>query len=62
MRQELSLVCGHVDVDRAIAFAALASEAEIERFFDVLIAPAIGDHISLQHLPEVVSAAARGVH
>jgi hypothetical protein len=39
-RQELGLVGRHVDTDRAVGFAALAGQAEIQRVLDVLVAPA----------------------
>src|SRR5437868_6718087 len=61
MSQKLSLVGRHVYVDRTIAFAALAGEAEIEGFFYVLVAPAIANYVAVQHLPKVMSAPARGV-
>ena len=41
--QELRLVGGHVDVDGAVALAAFAREAEIERVADRLRAPAVLD-------------------
>src|SRR5579864_4876449 len=61
MREKLSLVCSHIDIHGTIAFAAFAGEAEVERLFHALIAPAFGDHIAMQHLPQMVRAAARGV-
>ena len=66
VRQELGFVRGHVDADRAIAFASFAGQAEIERLFDFFAAPAVADDsisstLALGHLPEQVGAAARGV-
>ena len=61
VREKLGLVCGQVNAHRAIALAALAGEAEIERLFHVLVAPAVADHVALGHLPEQVGAAAGGV-
>ena len=39
MSEELGLVGGHVDIHRAIAFASLARQAQVERLFHVLVAP-----------------------
>src|ERR1035438_6222494 len=66
MRKELGFVGGDVDSYWAIAFAALAGEAEIERLFDFLAAPAVADDpiastLALGHFPEQVGAAARGM-
>src|SRR5215831_12416529 len=58
MGQEFGLVSGHVDVHRAIAFASLAGEAEVESLLDVLVAPALCDHIAVQHFPQMVRTAA----
>ena len=45
MRQELGLVGSHVGVRRAIAAAALAREAPVERLFDLAARPAVRDHL-----------------
>src|SRR4051794_34172416 len=60
--KEFGFVCGHVDVDGAVAFASLASEAKIECLLDVLVTPAVADDFAIHHLPEQVSAAAGGMH
>ena len=59
--QELGLVGGHIDVDRALALAAFAGQAEIKRFFNLIVAPAAFDDLALEHLPEQVGAAAGAV-
>ena len=59
--QELGLVGRHVDVDRAIAQAALAGEAQVERVPDGFGAPPFGDHVALQHLEQQASPPARRV-
>ena len=46
--QELGLVSGHIDVDRALAFAAFAGQAEVKRFFDLVVAPAAFDDLALE--------------
>src|SRR5581483_5335824 len=51
----------YVYVDRTIAFAAFACETKIECFLDVLTAPTVFDDLSVQHLPQQVSAASRAV-
>src|SRR6476646_9229716 len=61
VRKKFGLVGRHIDVHRAIAFAAFASQAEVKRFFDVFVAPAFSDDAAVQHLPEMVGAAARGM-
>src|SRR6266852_442236 len=59
--KKLSLVGGNIHSHRAIALAAFAGEAKIERLLDLLASPTVADHLSLSHLPEQVSAAPRGV-
>src|ERR1039458_6187786 len=61
MRQKFGFVGRYIDADRAIAFAAFAGEAEVERFFDGFVLPAVFDDFSFRHLPEQVGAAAGGV-
>ena len=66
VREKFGFVGGDVDADGAIAFAAFAGQAEIERVFDFFAAPAVADDGVvaigiLRHLPEQVSAAASGV-
>ena len=62
VREELGLVGGHVDVDRAFALAALAREAEVERVLDALVAASrLPSDFALQQLPQQMRAAARGV-
>jgi hypothetical protein len=59
--QELGLVGGHIDVDRAFAVADFAGQAEIKRFFNLIVFPAAFDDLALGHLPEQVDAGADGV-
>src|SRR6476646_9161871 len=61
VREKFGLVGRHIDVHGTVAFAAFASQAEVKRFFDVLVAPAFSDDGAMQHLPEMMGAAARGV-
>src|ERR1700686_4377802 len=61
MGEKFGFVGGQVNAHRAIALAALAGEAEVERLLYVFVAPAVADHVALGHLPEQVSAAAGGV-
>src|SRR6185437_5226082 len=51
------LVRGHIHIDRAVAFTAFAGEAEVQRLFDAVIAPAVLDNVTVKHFPEVVGAA-----
>src|SRR5581483_3232755 len=41
--EELGLIGGDIDTDRAIALTALAGDAQVERILDVLILPAATD-------------------
>ncbi len=59
--EELRLVRGHVDADRAVAAAALAGQAQVERVPDLRGAPAVGDDLARQHLVQQPGPAARGV-
>src|SRR5262249_61646415 len=61
MRAELGLVGRHVDVHRAVALAALAAEAEVERLLDRRALPAVGDRAAVQHLEQQPRAAARRI-
>jgi len=61
VREELGFVGCDIYAHRAIAFASLAGEAEIERLFDFFTAPAVANDFTLSHLPEQVGAAAGGV-
>src|ERR1700731_2326386 len=61
MREEFGFVGRDIDADRTVALASLAGEAEVERVFDFFAAPAVANNFTLSHLPEQVSAAARGV-
>lgn len=51
MREELGLVGGHVDVDGAVGPAALAREAQVERFGHRVAAPSV-EVVGPQHLEE----------
>src|SRR5207253_9744184 len=59
-RSVLRLERRHVDADRTVVRAALAREAEVEGFVDLLRVPLL-ELASVQHLPEQVGAAARRV-
>ena len=59
--QELGLVRGHVDADRAVAAARLAGQAQVERLADLGRAPAVGDQVAADHLEQQPGAAARRV-
>src|SRR5688572_26650750 len=61
MRKELGLVGGHVGVRGAIAAAAFAAEAPVERLAHLGARPAVGDHLAAQHLGEQARAAARRI-
>ena len=61
MGEELGLVGGDVDGDGALGLAGFAGEAEVERFFDLLILPLVGEDFALHQLPEEMGAAAGGV-
>ncbi len=57
VRKKFCFVGGDVNADRAVALAAFAGEAEIERVFDLFAAPSIADDGVaaigiLRHLPE----------
>src|SRR5262249_36857989 len=56
--EELRLVRRDVDVRGAVALAALAGEAQIERLLHRFVTPAAVDRAALEHLPEQVRAAA----
>lgn len=59
--KELGLVSGHIHRDGALTFASLAGEAEIKRFFDLLVLPLIGQDLALHQLPEKMSATTSGM-
>ena len=61
MRQEFGFVGGHVDVYRAVAFAAFAGETEIERFLHLFALPTVANDFALHHLEEQVGASAGAV-
>src|SRR5262245_33203347 len=61
MREELGFVGGHVDVDRALALAALAGEAQVEGLLDLLGPPAVLDPLALAPLEEQARPSARRV-
>jgi len=48
--EELRFIRGQVDVDRTLAFAALAGEAQVERLLHRFLAPAAAQRLPLQHL------------
>ena len=59
--QELGLVGGHVHADRAVALAALARQAQVQRLGDLVGPPAVRDHLAVRHLEQQPRAAAGGV-
>ena len=62
--QELGLVGGHVHVDRAVALAALAGQAQVEGVANGCRAPAVGDRavrVVVEHLEQQTRPAAGGV-
>ncbi len=61
MVQELGLVRGHVDTDRAVAAARLARQAEIQRVADLVRPPPVGDQVATHHLGEEPRPATGGV-
>ena len=61
MAEKLRLVRRHVHVDRAIALAALAGEAQVERVLHFLALPAVVDDFAVHHLEQHARAAARGI-
>jgi hypothetical protein len=66
MGKELGFIGGYIDAHGTFSFASLTGEAEIERLFHFLAAPAVTDHpilstLALRHLPEQMGAAAGGV-
>src|SRR5437868_6462991 len=56
--EELCLVSCHIHADGAVTFAAFARQAQVERLFDVFVAPAILNYVAFGHLPEQVCPAA----
>ena len=61
VRQKLGLVGGHVHVDRAVALAALAGQAQVERVLDRFAFPAVGQHFAVHHLEQQAGPAARAM-
>ena len=61
LRQKLRFVGGHVHLHRALGFAGLATQAEVEGFVDGLALEAFVAQCAGEHLPEQVGAAAGGV-
>src|SRR5579875_1354094 len=55
LEEELCLVGRHVDADRAVALAALAGQAEVERVADRVRAPSVADRpvgVPVEHLEQ----------
>src|SRR6185437_9425557 len=52
MCEELRLVSRHIDVDGTLAPATLARQAQVERFTHRLVAPALLERVSLEHLEQ----------
>src|SRR5579872_6367636 len=61
MRKEFRFVRGHVDIGRAVAFAAFAGEAKIQAVFNGLAFPSLCDRLALEHLKKKMRAAAGGI-
>ena len=61
MGQEFCLVGGHVHVGRAVRLAAFAGQAQVERLFDFLAAPELGDRFPFEHFEQQMGAAPRRV-
>ena len=61
LAQELGLVAGHVDVDRAVGLAALARQTQVQGLADLRRPPAALDDLAGGHLEQQASPAAGGV-
>src|SRR5204863_6607086 len=61
MGEELRLVSRHVDVDRTLALAAFAREAQIQRLVHSLVPPAALKGVALHHLEQQPGASAGGM-
>src|SRR5438105_11780644 len=61
VRKKLCLVRCHVDVHRAVAFAPLACQTQIERLFHMFIAPSVLDYVPMHHFPKQVRPPSRGM-
>ena len=61
LRQKLRLVRGHIHLHRALRFARLAAQAQIERLVHRLALESLRVQRSGQHLPQQMRSAARGV-
>ena len=61
LREKLGFVGGHVHLHRALGFAGLATEAEIESLVDGAALEAFFAQGAGEHLPQQVRAAASGV-
>ena len=62
LREELGLVGGHVDPDRAVALAALARQAQVQRLLDLRRPPSARDHLAGRHLEQQPGPPAGRVH
>ena len=62
VRQEFRFVRSNVDIDRALALAALAGKAEVEGLAHGLVAPAVLHEFALQHLEQQMRSPPRTVH
>jgi len=56
MGQKFGFVGGHIHVDGTLALAGFASQAEIERIFQVFILPAVFEGLTAQHFKEQARA------
>ena len=58
---EFGFVGGDVHLDRAVALAALAGDAQVEGLEDVVVAPQVRQRLALEHLPQKAGPAPGGV-
>ena len=61
LRKEFGFVGGHIHLDRALGFAGLATEAQVEGFMDGVAVETFLLKRAGEHLPEQMGAAAGGV-
>ena len=61
VRKEFRSVGSNIDIRRALGLARFAGETQIERFFDVLVFPAVAKDFALQQFKEKVRTPTRTV-
>src|SRR5262249_8372543 len=52
MRKKFRFICSHINLYGTILFASFARETQIESLLYSFFLPAIGDHVSLEHLKQ----------